>query len=246
MKGNAIGMSVVGSLSAFVAVGSASAAFVGFFVSSSNTSFEGHDLTVYTLTARFDGASDTVERAFNLAALSDESLTGYWHKDNSSAQDASSSLSQQYGSWDPTQCGSPTANRPFDSYLTVGGIARVANSSSAESSWFDGGNADIRGWARPDLPNNGVLAWIDAAPAAGQGLVGNSLYVASTDVRLGQFVLSTGHSYRELSLSIAYNNGIGGATQTATANFGFGSAVPTPGAIALLSLASFVTRNRRR
>ena len=245
MKGFAIGMSVVGSLSAFVAVGSASAAFVGFFVSSADVSHEGQALTVYTLTARFDGPTDTVVRAFNLAALSDQALSGYWHKDNSSVQDAASALSQQYGSWDPTQCGSPTLNRPYDSYLTVGGIARVANSSSAESSWFDGGNADNRGWVRPDLPNNGVLAWVNAAPVNGQGLVGNSLYVASTDVRLGQFVPSQGHSYRELGLSIAYSNGAGGATEIATSSFGFGT-VPAPGALALLSVAGFVLNKRRR
>jgi len=245
MKGFAIGMSVVGSLSAFVAAGSASAAFVGFFVSASDVTHEGHALTVYTLTARFDGPTDTVVRAFNLAALSDEALSGYWHKDNSSVQDAASVLSQQYGSWDPTQCGSATLNRPFDSYLTVGGIARVANSSASDASWFDGGNADNRGWARPDLPNNGVLAWIDSAPSAGQGQVGNSIYVANTDVRLGQFVLSQGHAYRELSLSIAFNDGVGGATEIATGGFGFG-VVPSPGAIALLSMAGLIINKRRR
>ena len=125
MKGFAIGMSVVGSLSAFVAAGSASAAFVGFIVSSANISHEGQALTVYTLTARFDGPTDTVVRAFNLAALSEQALNGYWHKDNSSVQDAASMLSQQYGSWDPTQCGSATLNRPYDSYLTVGGQLRA-------------------------------------------------------------------------------------------------------------------------
>lgn len=246
MKGNAINTSVVGSLLAFVGAASASAAFVGFFVSSSNTSLNGQDFTVYTLTARFDGTADTVERAFNLAALSDECLNGYWHKDNSSAQDSAGSLSQQYGSWDPTQCGSTTLNRPYDSYLTVGGIARIANSSAAENTWFDGGNADARGWSRPDLPNNGALAWTDATSTSGQGRVGNSLYVASTDVRMGQFVLSAGHTYRELSLSINYNDGMGGSTQTATGTFGFGTPVPTPGAIALLTMASFMTRSRRR
>lgn len=245
MKGFAIGMSVVGSLLAFGAAGSASAAFVGFFVSSADVSHEGQALTVYTLTARFDGPTDTVVRAFNLAALSDGALAGYWHKDNSSVQDAASVLSQQYGSWDPTQCGSPTVNRPYDSYLTVGGIARVANSSTADSSWFDGGNADNRGWARPDLPNNGVVAWVDSQPASGQGLVGNSIYVASTDVRLGQFVLSQGHSFRELGLSIAYNNGAGGSTEFVTGSFGFG-VVPTPGALALLSMAGFILNKRRR
>ncbi len=160
-------------------------------------------------------------------------------------QDAASTLSQQYGSWDPTHTGSTTLNRPYDSYLTVGGIARAANTSTAENSWFNGGNADTRGWARADLPNNGALAWVNSATGNGQGLVGNSLYVASTDVRLGQFVLSQSHSFRELSLSIAYNNGAGGATETVSGNFSFG-VVPTPGAFALLSVAGLVINRRRR
>ena len=245
MKGIAIGTFVVGSLVAFCAAGSASGAFVGYFVSSTNVSHEGQALTVYTLTARFNGPTDTVVRAFNLAALSDDGLSGYWHKDNSSVQDATSTLSQQYGSWDPTHTGSTTLNRPYDSYLTVGGIARAANTSVAETSWFTGGNADNRGWARADLPNNGALAWANSTTGNGQGLVGNSLYVASTDVRLGQFVLSQLHSYRELSLSIAYNNGAGGATETVSGNFSFG-VVPTPGAFALLGVAGLVINRRRR
>ena len=245
MKGIAIGSFVVGSLVAFCAAGSASGAFVGFFVNSTDLTHEGQALTVYTLTARFNGSTDTVVRAFNLAALSEDGLSGYWHKDNSSVQDAASALSQQYGSWDPTHTGSTTLNRPYDSYLTVGGIARAANTSIAENSWFNGGNADTRGWARADLPNNGALAWVNSATGNGQGLVGNSLYVASTDVRLGQFVLSQDHSFRELSLSIAYNNGAGGATETASGNFSFG-VVPTPGAFALLGIAGLVTNRRRR
>ena len=171
MKGIAIGSSVVGSLVAICAAGSASGAFVGFFVSSANLTHEGQALTVYTLTARFDGSTDTVVRAFNLAALSDDGLSGYWHKDNSSVQDATSTLSQQYGSWDPTHTGSTTLNRPYDSYLTVGGIARAANTSAAETSWFNGGNADNRGWTRPDLPNNGALAWINSTLSNGDGEV---------------------------------------------------------------------------
>ena len=245
MKGFAINASMVGSLSAFVAAGSASAAFVGFFVSAADVTHQGHDLKAYTLTARFDGAADTVERAFNLTSLTADGLTGYWHKDNSSAEDSQGTLSQDFGSWDPTQCGSPELNRPYDSYLTVGGIARVANTSASDASWFTGGNADERGWARPDLPDNGVLAWLNDTPANAQGRVGNSIYVPSTDVRLGQFVLSAGHTFRELGLSIAYTDGMGGSMQFASGSFTFGT-VPTPGAIALLTMATFVVSRRRR
>ncbi len=79
MKGFAIGSFVVGSLVSFCAADAASGAFVGFFVSSTNVTHEGQALTVYTLTARFNGSTDTVVRAFNLAALSDDGLSGYWH-----------------------------------------------------------------------------------------------------------------------------------------------------------------------
>lgn len=245
MKGFAIN-AFVGCVASLAAAAAASGSFVGFFVSSTSTACVGQNLVVYTLTARFDGATDTVERAFNLTSLTGDGLVGYWHKDKSGADDAEGVLSQDIGSWDPTQTGSASENRPFDSYLTIGGIARHANSSSADLSWFTGGNADARGWNRADLPDNGALAWLNAIPSNAQGRVGNSFGVATTDVRLGQFVLSAGHSFRELGLEIAFTDGTaGGAMQYASGTFAFGT-VPTPGAIALLTVAGLVSRRRRR
>lgn len=245
MKGFAIN-AFVGCVASLAAAALASASFVGFFVNATSSVCAGQDLVVYTLTARFDGATDTVERAFNLTSLNGDGLVGYWHKDNSGADDAAGALSQDTGSWDPTLTGSASENRPFDSYLTIGSIARHANSSVADLSWFTGGNADVRGWNRADLPDNGALAWFNASPSNAQGRVGNSAGVAMTDVRLGQFVLSAGHAPRALGLEIAFTNGLAGAPlQFAAGTFGFG-AVPTPGALALLTLAGIVSRRRRR
>jgi hypothetical protein len=244
MKGFAVNSFMAAS--AVLCAGVASASFTGFVVTSSSTTCNGQALTVYTLAARFDGSADTVERAFNLSAVSPDHLIGFWHKDNSGANDNAGALSQSSGSWDPTVTGSATTNRPFDSYLTIGAIARLANTSTAEATWFTGGNADTRGWNRTDLPDNGSLAWFNSNLANLQGRVGNSAGLALTDVRLGQFVLSAGHSLRLLSLEIAYNDGsAGGATQVASGSFTLG-AVPAPGALALVSLAGVLSRSRRR
>lgn len=93
--------------------------------------FRGHALVVYTLTARFNGPYDTVFSAFDLASEDPNALTGFWHKDNHGDPATNGILSQRYGTWDPTTTGSATANRPFDSYLTIGGIARPANTTRA-------------------------------------------------------------------------------------------------------------------
>ena len=218
----------------------ASATFTSYVVTSSNTTNSGQNLTVYTLWARFNGATDTVLNAFNLAGVAGSSMTGFWHKDN--AYYNSGILSQEFGTWNPSQTGSVPNNRPFDSYLTIGGLATPTNTTNADPSWTSGGNADARSWNRPDLPTNGTLGWFNSNPPNNQGRVGLTGNTA-TDVRLGQFVLSANDSAaRTYSLTIGFNDGIPGS-QVA---FGTGSfSLPTPGAIALLGLAGLAGRRRR-
>jgi len=220
----------------------ASSSFVGFIVTSVNVTNSGQNLRVYSVFARFNGPTDTLLNCFNLGSSTPGGLVGFWHKDN--AEYNSGALSQEFGTWNPSQTGSITANRPFDSYLTVGGQAAGTNTSNADGSWVSGGNADARSWNRPDLPNNGTLGWFNSNPPNLQGRVGTAPNTA-TDVRIGQFVLSAGHSARTMTLTVGYNDGVPGtAVQFGTNTFDLG-VIPAPGAVALLGLAGLAGRRRR-
>ena len=198
----------------------AEADFVQFVVTTSTVTHAGQDLVVHTVWARFNGPTDTVLNAFNFGSTTgDAALQSFWHKDNASYN--TSVLMQEFGTWNPAQTGSVVSNRPFDSYLTVGGEARPTNISNADPSWTTGGNADGRSWNRADLPNNGTLGWFNSGPPVPQGRVGQSGNTA-TDVRLGQFVLSVGHEFRSYTLTIGYNNGVAGSpVQFSTITFSF-------------------------
>ena len=85
---------------------------------------------VYTLWARCNGPTDTVLNAFSFYPVCGSSLDGFWHKDNTSYN--TSTLMQEFGTWNPSQTGSATLNRPFDSYLTIGNIATATNTTNAD------------------------------------------------------------------------------------------------------------------
>lgn len=202
------------------------ASFTGYVVTSTDVTDSGRQLTVYKVYARFNGPTDTVLNCFNLGSIGGSSLVGFWHKDNSSYN--SGVLSQEFGTWSPSQTGSTTANRPFDSYLTVGGVAAPTNTTNADPSWVAGGNADTRSWNRPDVPTNGTCGWFNANPPNLQGRVGVGANTA-TDVMVGQFVLSQGHCVRNLTLTLGYNDGVpGSAVQFGTSTFMLGSAGTLP------------------
>ena len=231
---------MIAAVAGLAVSGAASATFTSFVVTSANVTNSGQNLTVYSVFARFDGATDTLLNCFNLGAVGGSSLTGFWHKDNSDYNGGV--LSQAYGTWNPVLTGSVTLNRPFDSYLTVGGQASGTNTTNADPSWVSGGNADARSWNRADLPNNGTLGWFNSNPPNLQGRVGTAPNTA-TDVRIGQFVLSQGDSAaRTYTLTVGYNNGVAGSSvQFATGTF----SLPAPGAVALLGLAGLAGRRRR-
>jgi hypothetical protein len=235
----------VAPLAGLAVVSSASATFTGYVVTSTNVTSGANNLTVYTVAARFNGPTDTLLNAFNLRSTNgNASLVGFWHKDNASYN--SGVLSQEFGTWNPSQTGSATLNRPFDSYVTIGSQALASNTSNADPSWVAGGNTDARSWNRADLPNNGTLGWFNSNPTNLAGRVGNSPGIPTTDVRIGQFVLSASDTaLRTFSLEIGYNSGIAGApVQFGIGTFNLG-AVPAPGAVALLGLAGLAGRRRR-
>jgi len=214
----------------------ASATFVSYVVTKTSTATGGVSLDVYTVWARFDGATDTVLNVFNFNRTDGSAGNIFYHKDNSSYNGGV--LSKAYGIWSPTLTGSPTLNRPFDSYLTIGGLPTATNTSNADPSW---NSAGASGWSRPDIPSGFNIGWFNSSPPNLQGRVGGAGNTA-TDVRLGQFVVDAGANGGTWNLKVGYNNGVSGSpVQFAETTFN----LPAPGALALLGLAGLAGRRRR-
>jgi len=229
-------MKFVASMALAAAVSTvASATFVQYAVVKTSTTSGGVALDVYNVFARFNGPTDTLLNAFNFNRL-DSSVTNiFYHKDNSDYNGGV--LSKMYGTWSPSLTGSAVLNRPFDSYLTIGGQAIAANNSSGDPSWPASGG----GWNRPDVPNGLNVGWFTSNPPALQGRVGVGVNTA-TDVRVGQFVVDAGADGGTWNLKIGYNSGVAGApVQFAETTF----SLPAPGALALLGLAGLAGRRRR-
>ncbi len=245
----AVVVRVAGALSPCAFDACAYGDFVGFSVTSNTVVQQGQSLVVYTVAARFDGPTDTLFRAYDLTAENSQWFQGFWHQDyNTDLGDPV--LSQTHGTWDPSRTGS--ANRAFDSYLTIGGIAGWGNSTEDSFDDIFSTQAVSSSWNRASLPWGDDFAWFNSEPGNGQGRVGNSPGLRQSDVRIGQFVLSEGHAARTYSLSIRFNagdwfdrdgDGKGDWMHTATGSFTLG--VPAPGAIAVLGLAGLLGRRRR-
>jgi hypothetical protein len=210
-----------------------SATFVDYVVTKTQTSNSGVDLDVYTLWARFDGATDTIVNAFNFNRLDGSATNMFYHKDN--ADYNSGALTKAFGTWNPSQTGSATMNRPFDSYVTIGGQALGTNSTNADPSW-----GAALSWTRPDVPNGANVGWFNSNPPNLQGRVGVGANTA-TDVRLGQFVVDRNANGGTWNLKIGYTDGVTTTVQFAETSF----SLPAPGAVALLGLAGLAGRRRR-
>ena len=141
----------------------ASATFVEFYTEKTQTSNSGVNLDVYVLYARFNGATDTVLNAFNLNGLAGATTNAFYHKDNFDSSNPGQ-LSQTVGTWAPQATGSALANRPFDSYLVIGGNPVLANSTNADPSW-----GAALSWNRADIPNGQNRAQESAAAPQARG-----------------------------------------------------------------------------
>ncbi|MFN5496020.1 MAG: hypothetical protein ACK5WD_04015 [bacterium] len=216
---------------------SASAAFVEYYTVKTQTSNSGVNLDVYVLYARFNGATDTVLNAFNFNRVDGTDTNLFYHKDLSTGTTAPYPLTKSAGTWNPSQTGSATANRPFDSYLVIGGLPTATNSTNADPSWPAAGGS----WNRPDVPNGVNAGWFNSNPPNLQGRVGQPGNLADS-VRLGQFVVDRDANGGTWNLRIGFNSGVPGApVQFAETTFN----LPAPGAVALLGLAGLVGRRRR-
>jgi hypothetical protein len=213
---------------------SASAAFVEYYTVKTQNSNSGINLDVYVLYARFNGATDTVLNAFNFNRVDGSATNMFYHKDNAAYN--SGVLMKEFGTWNPSQTGSATLNRPFDSYLTIGGLPTGVNSTNADPSWPAAGGS----WNRPDVPNGFNAGWFNSNPPNLQGRVGGTGNTADS-VRLGQFVVDRDANGGTWNLKIGYTDGVSTAVQFAETTF----SLPAPGALALLGLAGLAGRRRR-
>jgi hypothetical protein len=222
-----------------------SAAFVEYYTVKTQTTNSGIDLDVYVLFARFSGSTDTIVNAFNFNRVDGTATNLFYHKDLSTGTTAPYPLTKAAGTWNPGQTGSVTANRPFDSWLTIGGSTGAGNSTNADPSWPAAGGS----WNRPDVPNGVNAGWFNSNPPNLQGRVGasftngtNTVTTASDSVRLGQFVVDRNANGGTWNLKIGYTDGVSTTVLFAETTF----SLPTPGAVALLGLAGLVGRRRRR
>jgi len=214
---------------------SASATFVSYVVTKTQNTNSGVNLDVYTVWARFNGSTDTVLNAFNFNRVDGTATNMFYHRDLNST--SSNVLTKTAGTWSPSQVGSATNNRPFDSYLTIGGNTGGTNSTNADPSWPAAGGS----WNRPDVPTGLNVGWFNSNPPNLQGRVGSAGNTA-TDVRLGQFSVDRDANGGTWNLKIGYNSGVSGApVQFAETTF----SLPAPGAMALLGLAGLAGRRRR-
>ncbi len=214
---------------------SASATFVSYVVTKTQNTNSGVNLDVYTVWARFNGSTDTVLNAFNFNRVDGTATNMFYHRDLNST--SSNVLTKTAGTWSPSQVGSATNNRPFDSYLTIGGNTGGTNSTNADPSWPAAGGS----WNRPDVPTGLNAGWFNSNPPNLQGRVGSAGNTA-TDVRLGQFSVDRDANGGTWNLKIGYNSGVSGApVQFAETTF----SLPAPGAMALLGLAGLAGRRRR-
>ena len=211
-----------------------SATFIEFYTVKTQTSNSGVDLDVYNLYARFSGPTDTIVNAFNLNRLDSGVTNIFYHKDNSDYNGGV--LQKEFGTWSPSQTGSPTGNRPFDSWLTIGGTTAGTNSTSADPSWPTAGGS----WSRADIPNGVNVGWFNGNPPNLQGRVGVGANLADS-VRLGQFVIDRDANGGTWNLKIGYTDGVSTQVQFAENQF----QLPAPGALALLGLAGLAGRRRR-
>ena len=214
-----------------IVAGAAHAAFVGYEVVTTTNG----TLNKNVLYARFNGPTDTVLNAFHLNLAAGSASPVFHHSDViTNCADSTAT-----GSWNPQFVCVPGA---FDSYVCIGGGEGFAsgNTTNADPDFGAAGfnQAQIPFLGAPGNTTNGP-GWFNSNPPNLQGRVD-----ANGRVKLGQFVMGAADGPVTLFLKVGYNAGAAGTVQFADGTFVL-NFIPTPGALAVLSLAG-LARTRRR
>ena len=201
--------------------------------------FDGSDVTVniQDLYLSSDDAGDTALNVYNF--------------NTSTANNAASSYFQSFTGtgWQPNNLGGPfdtPALRLADSFVTVGGFAQDTLLPEQSPGAGSGTGLD------PNFGGNGATfpgqdaGWYNGSPPSLNGAVGSVPDFGGNLVGLGVLIgrfASIGDSDLSFStLEVTWNQGLGTPGQQGS----FVVNVPGPGAIALLGVAGFVGRGRRR
>jgi hypothetical protein len=224
-----------------VVASSASAGIVAgdLFVSRVSQTDAGNALDVYTVFVEFNGGTDRITNVggFKLVAGSGGSLTQFYHKDNIAGGVGGFNYGAGEATWNPSTLAVSAAQRPFDSFVTIGTTATGGtNNVTADAGW-PGSDYD-----RGDIPTSttGPGWFLGGGSNLGQvGVGGNTNF----RVRIGQFAIAAGSNGGRWDIRVSWNNGAGGPSTTETRSFNL--AIPAPGAFALLGLAGLAGRRRR-
>lgn len=170
---------------------------------------------VYSVFANFNQADDVIVSFEDFAVL-EGSMSGIVHADNSGLPSGAA--------WDPRHSIGSQVSR--DSFVTVNGVIGSNSITVLDDFGTAVGIADGAGWyANGPLTAVGVTNRVRIAQFAGNFANGNG-FLAALDI-----------TYRDSLNSTTTMSGFG--------TFLIGSAVPGPGALALMALAGF-GRSRRR
>ena len=237
----------------------ASATFTGWSVSVSQGvlvagSLSGEHRDIYSVYANFNNSTDVVLNVFDfgravtaiqgnqilsgrtgsMQAVHNDNMMGNLDIDGDGLNDVYGSL----GSWEASNGTQSATQALTDSYVTMQGI-NLAWGTAMDPSFSTpyGSHADEIAMQLPDGSwINKNAGWYDATPGT-PNVVG-----ATQKVKLMQISRVAGN-YADFAANITMGYKASGTT---TALWGYGSfAIPTPGAIALLGLASAFGRRRR-
>lgn len=223
-------------------------ATLGALATTATADIVGVEFVEYDLTTTdFGGAvvSVKVQDLYAVADAADDVVLNAYSMHVTAAAQVSYYQSYTGTGWAPINLGGPfdtDALRQADSFVTIGGVSQLTARPEQTVGAGAGSTLD------PDFgdPNaaypSEMAGWYNSSPPSLNGSVGEMdwLTTGSYGVFIGRFSYAGDFTLEDCQFSFTWNQGIG--TDPSQARF---SAVPAPGAIALLGLAGLAGRRRR-